>query len=98
MRRWTLSQAGADDVLRGLSRLPVSLAIDALVNWSARVAGERWQELSHALEHPWWARVGSANCRSARWRQRLARARFLSVAAGPRGKGRVLLLVPERPA
>src|SRR5205814_7160450 len=27
------------------------LAIDALVTWSARVAGERWQELSQALEH-----------------------------------------------
>ncbi len=95
MRRWTLSQAGADDVLRALSRLPVSLAIDALVNWSARVAGERWQELSHALEHPWWARVVRANCRSARWWQRLECARFLSVAATQRDIGRVLRLLRD---
>src|SRR3989442_1221667 len=95
MRRWTLSQAGADDVLRGLSRLPVSLAIDALVNWSARVAGERWQELSHALEHQWWARVVRANCRSARWWQRLECARFLSVAATQRDIGRVLRLLRD---
>src|SRR5207253_5698223 len=90
MQRWTLNQAGAADVLRGLARLPVPLAIDALVTWSARVAGERWQELSHALEHQWWARVVRANSRSARWWKRLECARFLSVAAAQRDIGRGL--------
>ena len=64
MQRWTLGQAGAADVLRALAQLPVPLAIDALVTWSARVAGERWQALSQALEHQWWTRVVRSNCRS----------------------------------
>ena len=96
MQRWTLNQAGAADVLRGLARLPVPLAIDALVTWSARVAGERWQELSHALEHQWWARVVRANSRSARWWKRLESARFLSVAATSHDIGRVLRLLRDR--
>jgi len=95
MQRWTLNQAGAADVLRALARLPVPLAIDALVTWSARVAGERWQELSHALEHQWWARVVRANSRSARWWKRLESARFLSVAATSHDIGRVLRLLRD---
>ncbi len=95
VRRWTLGQARPDDVLRALARLPVPLAIDALVTWSARVAGERWQELSGALEHQWWARVVRSNNRSARWWKRLECARFLSVAATPHDIGRVLRLLRD---
>ncbi len=95
VRRWTLRQARPDDVLRALARLPVPLAIDALVTWSARVAGERWQELSGALEHQWWARVVRSNSRSARWWKRLECARFLSVAATPHDVGRVLRLLRD---
>src|SRR5207249_1006535 len=40
MQRWALGQARPDEVLRALARLPVPLAIDGLVTWSARVAGE----------------------------------------------------------
>ena len=49
-QRWALGQARPAEVLEGLGRLPVPLAIDALVTWSARVANEGWQELSRALE------------------------------------------------
>jgi HEAT repeat protein len=95
MQRWALGQARADDVLRALARLPVSLAVDALVKWSARVPGERWQELSRVLEHQWWTRVVRANCRSVRWWKRLECARFLSVAATPHDIGRVLRLLRD---
>ena len=95
MQRWTLGQAGAVDVLRALAHLPVPLAIDALVTWSARVAGERWQELSQALEHQWWTRVVRSNSRSGRWWKRLECARFLSVAATSRDIGRVLRLLRD---
>jgi len=95
MQRWTLGQAGAADVLRALAQLPVPLAIDALVTWSARVAGERWQALSQALEHQWWTRVVRSNCRSARWWKRLECARFLSVAATSHDIGRVLRLLRD---
>jgi HEAT repeat protein len=95
MQRWTLGEARSGDVLRALARLPVPLAVDGLVTWSARVAGERWRELSRALEHQWWARVVRANSRSARWWKRLECARFLSVAATPHDVGRVLRLLRD---
>ncbi|HEX4574414.1 MAG TPA: HEAT repeat domain-containing protein [Gemmatimonadales bacterium] len=95
MQGWTLGRGGSDDVLRGLARLPASLAIGALVTWSARVASQRWQELSRALEHQWWARLVRANCRSARWWKRLECARFLSLAATPHDIGRVLRLLRD---
>jgi len=95
MQRWALGQAGSDEVLRGLARLPVPLAIDALVTWSARVASERWQELSRALGNQWWARVVRTNSRSARWWKRLECARFLSVLATPHDVGRVLRLLRD---
>lgn len=94
-QRWTLGQAQPKEVLAALGRLPVSLAIDALVTWSARVASERWQELSLGLEQQWWARAVRANNRSARWWKRLECARFLSVAASPRDVGRVLRLLRD---
>ncbi|HKW41819.1 MAG TPA: HEAT repeat domain-containing protein [Gemmatimonadales bacterium] len=95
MQRWTLGQAPAAEVERALARLPASLAIDALVTWSARVPGERWQELSRALARQWWARVVRTNYRSARWWKRLECARFLSVAATQHDLGRVLRLLRD---
>src|SRR5205814_944075 len=59
------------------------------------VAGERWQELSQALEHQWWTRVVRSNSRSGRWWKRLECARFLSVAATSRDIGRVLRLLRD---
>ena len=95
MQRWALGQASQDEVLRALARLPVPIAIDALVTWSARVASERWQELSRGLESQWWAKTVRANSRSARWWKRLDCARFLSVAATPRDIGRVRQLLRD---
>src|SRR5437773_1556969 len=99
MQRWTMGQAPAAEVVQALARLPVSLAVDALVTWSARVPGERWQDLSRVLATQWWARVVRTNNRSARWWKRLECARFLSVAATPHDIGRVLrLLRDDHPA
>ena len=95
MQRWTMGQAPAAEVVQALARLPVSLAVDALVTWSARVPGERWQDLSRVLATQWWARVVRTNNRSARWWKRLECARFLSVAATPHDIGRVLRLLHE---
>src|SRR5205807_6502615 len=50
MQRWALGQAAERVVLAQLTRLPVSLAVDALVTWSARVPGERWRRLASGLE------------------------------------------------
>src|SRR5207244_11659924 len=77
MQRWTMGQAFAAEVVQALARLPVSLAVDALVTWSARVPGERWQDLSRVLVSQWWARVVRTNNRSARWSKRLEWALFL---------------------
>lgn len=96
MRRWTAGTAPLTGVLVGLARLPVPLAIDALVKWSARVPGERWRQLALALEHNWWARLVRANSNSARWWKRLECARFLSVAAMPQDVGRLKRLITDR--
>jgi HEAT repeats/PBS lyase HEAT-like repeat len=98
MQRWALGQVPSDDVLRALARLPVPIAIDALVTWSARVPGERWKELSNALEGQLWANVVRSNSRSARWWKRLECARFLSVAATEHDVGRVLQLLRDHHA
>lgn len=95
MRRWAAGTAPLAGVVIGLARLPVSLAIDALVKWSARVPGERWRQLAHALEHNWWARLVRTNSTSARWWKRLETARFLSVAAAPRDVGRLRSLIND---
>ncbi len=95
MHRWTLNQASQDEVLRALERLPVPMAIEAIVTWSARVASERWQELSRGLESQRWGRAVRANSRSARWWKRLGCARFLSVAATPRDISRVRQLLHD---
>ena len=95
MRRWAAGATPLAGVLVGLARLPVPLAIDALVGWSARVPGERWRELAAALEHQWWARLVRTNCSSARWWKRLESARFLSVAAMPGDVARLVRLVND---
>jgi HEAT repeat protein len=95
MRRWAAGTAPLAGVLIGLGRLPVPLAIDALVKWSARVPGERWRQLAIALEQAWWARLVRANSNSARWWKRLEAARFLSVAAMPRDVARLTRLIND---
>jgi len=69
--------------------------VDALVNWSARVPGDRWQRLAAELAHQWWARLVRTNSGSARWWKRLETARFLSVAAVPADTARVLKLLRD---
>ncbi|HWC74953.1 MAG TPA: HEAT repeat domain-containing protein [Gemmatimonadales bacterium] len=96
MRRWAAGTAPLAGVLVGLSRLPVPLAIDALVKWSARIPGERWRQLAIALEHSWWARLVRSNSNSARWWKRLECARFLSVAAMPQDIARLTRLIHDR--
>lgn len=95
MRRWSAGATPLAGVLVGLARLPVSLAIDALVSWSARVPGERWRQLAVALEQQWWARLVRTNSGSARWWKRLECARFLSVAAMPRDVARLVRLIND---
>ena len=95
MRRWAAEATPLAAVLAGLARLPVPLAIDALVGWSARVPGERWRELAAALEHEWWARLVRTNSSSARWWKRLECARFLSVGAMPGDIARLVQLVND---
>ena len=95
MRRWTAGTAPLSGVLIGLARLPVPVAIDALVKWSARVPGERWRQLAVALEQAWWARLVRTNSTSARWWKRLESARFLSVAATPRDVARLTRLIND---
>jgi hypothetical protein len=95
MRRWAAGTTPLTGVMVGLSRLPVPLAIDALVNWSARVPGERWRQLATALEHQWWSRLVRTNSSSARWWKRLECARFLSVAAMPRDAARLVRLIND---
>ena len=95
MRRWAAGTTPLAGVMVGLSRLPVPLAIDALVSWSARVPGERWRQLAAALEEHWWARLVRTNSSSARWWKRLECARFLSVAAMPRDAPRLVQLIND---
>ena len=95
MRRWAAGTTPLAGVLVGLARLPVPLAIDALVSWSARVPGERWRQLAGALEHNLWARIVRTNSGSARWWKRLECARFLSVAAMPHDTARLLGLIND---
>lgn len=95
MRRWAAGGTPLAGVLIGLARLPVPLAVDALVGWSARVPGERWRQLAAALEQQWWARLVRTNSNSARWWKRLECARFLSVGAMPRDIARLVRLIND---
>jgi HEAT repeat protein len=95
MKRWAAGQTPLAGVMVGLSRLPVPLAIDTLVSWSARVPGERWRQLALALEQHWWARLVRSNSSSARWWKRVECARFLSVAAMPRDAPRLIQLIND---
>src|SRR5437879_8587065 len=75
------------------------MAIDALVSWSARVGGDRWQPLAVALAGERWARRVRSNYRSWRWWKRLECARQLSVAGLPTDTKRLLgLLADQHPA
>jgi hypothetical protein len=96
MRRWAAEGGPLAGVLVGFARLPATLAIDALVGWSARVPGERWRELAAALEHQWWARLVRSNSDSFRWWKRMECARFLSVAAAPHDVARLIRLINDR--
>jgi hypothetical protein len=95
MQRWVMGQTALGVVLVQLARLPIPLAVDALVTWSARVPGERWRQLAVALEREWWARIVRSNCRSGRWWKRLECARFLSIAATPGDTARILKLLHD---
>jgi hypothetical protein len=95
MRRWAAGTTPLTGVMVGLARLPVPLAIDALVKWSARVPGERWRQLAVALEQAWWAKIVRTNSSSARWWKRLESARFLSIAAMPRDVARLTKLIKD---
>ena len=95
MQRWALGEADVRVVLAQLARLPVPLAVDALVSWSARVPGDRWRVLASALEREWWARMVRSNSSSARWWKRLETARFLSVAATAGDTARLLRLLRD---
>ncbi|HEU5262947.1 MAG TPA: HEAT repeat domain-containing protein [Gemmatimonadales bacterium] len=95
MQRWALGTVDLGSVLVHLSRLPASLAVDALVTWSARVPGERWRNLAAALHGHWWARIVRSNTASARWWKRLEAARFLAVAGTPEDTSRVLKLLRD---
>ncbi|HTI05736.1 MAG TPA: HEAT repeat domain-containing protein [Gemmatimonadales bacterium] len=95
MREWAAGSKPLAGVLAALARLPVTLAIDALVKWSARVPGERWRELAAALQDHLWAKLVRANSASARWWKRLECARFLSVAAVPEDADRLLRLIND---
>jgi HEAT repeats len=96
MRSWVAEGTPLAGVLVAFARLPASLAIDALVGWSARVPGERWRELAGELEQQWWARIVRSNGGSFRWWKRLECARFLSVAATPRDVARLVRLINDR--
>jgi hypothetical protein len=95
MQRWALGTVDLGTVLVHLSRLPIPLAVDALVSWSARVPGDRWRNLAAALRGHWWARIVRSNSGSARWWKRLESARFFAVAATPEDTSRVLKLLHD---
>ncbi len=95
MQRWALGTAEVGNVVLRLSRVPAPLAVDALVTWSARVAGDRWRSLGTVLRDHWWARMVRANSDSIRWWKRLECARLLSVVATPEDAPRVLKLLRD---
>jgi HEAT repeat protein len=95
MQRWAFGSVDLGSVLVHLARLPIPLAVDALVTWSARVPGDRWQQLAAALREHWWARIVRSNVASARWWKRLETARFLAVAATSDDTPRVLALLRD---
>lgn len=97
LQRWQLGEPVLRDVVRGLGALPVPVAIDVLIAWASRVAGERWSELAQELRGELWAKLLRADASSVRWWKRLDCARFLSVVATPLDVVRVrrLLLDPH---
>ncbi|MGH7548293.1 MAG: HEAT repeat domain-containing protein [Gemmatimonadales bacterium] len=95
MQRWVLGTGDLGSALAHLSRLPIPLAVDALVTWSALVPGERWRALATALRGHAWARIVRSNSESIRWWKRLECARLLTVAATPDDTPRVLKLLRD---
>jgi len=95
MQRWGLGSTDLGSVLVHLGRLPIPLAVDALVSWSARVPGDRWRQLATALRGHWWARIVRSNAVSGRWWKRLEAARFFAVAATPEDTSSVLKLLHD---
>ncbi|HYL21173.1 MAG TPA: HEAT repeat domain-containing protein [Gemmatimonadales bacterium] len=95
MQRWALGSTDLGSVLVHLARLPIPLAVDALVSWSARVPGDRWRQLAAALRGHWWARIVRSNANSGRWWKRLEAARFFAVAATPEDTSSVLKLLHD---
>src|SRR5690242_20325617 len=95
MQKWAFGTTDLGSVLVHLARLPIPLAVDGLVTWSARVPGDRWRQLAAALRGHWWARIVRSNAKSARWWKRLETARFLAVAATPDDTAAVLALLRD---
>ena len=95
MQRWALGSTDLGTVLVHLARLPIPLAVDALVRWSARVPGDRWRHLAAALRGHLWARIVRSNAKSGRWWKRLEAARFFAVAATPEDTSSVLTLLHD---
>lgn len=95
MQRWAFGSTDLGSVLVHLARLPIPLAVDALVSWSARVPGDRWRQLAGALRGHWWAKIVRSNVASGRWWKRLEAARFFAVAATPEDTSSVLKLLRD---
>ena len=95
MQGWAFGSTDLGSVLVHLARLPIPLAVDALVSWSARVPGDRWRQLAAALRGHWWAKIVRSNVASGRWWKRLEAARFFAVAATPEDTSSVLKLLHD---
>jgi hypothetical protein len=78
MLHWTMEGGLPARVLSCLARLPPRVAVDVLVNWTARLPGERWPHLAAALEPEPWARRIRADASATSWWKRLECARLLS--------------------
>jgi HEAT repeats len=95
MQKWAFGTTDLGSVLVHLARLPIPLAVDALVSWSARVPGDRWRQLAAVLRGHWWAKIVRSNVASGRWWKRLETARFLAVAATAEDTSSVLKLLHD---
>ncbi|HTR20433.1 MAG TPA: HEAT repeat domain-containing protein [Gemmatimonadales bacterium] len=83
MKNWALDQWPLDPVVKALGALPAAAAVEALVAWSARIAGERWQALAGALQKEPWVQALRDGVPSRQWWTRLQAARLLAIVATP---------------
>lgn len=83
MKHWAMNQGTVADVVTRLATLPTATAVEALVGWSARMPGERWQTLAAALQNESWVRALRGGVGSRQWWTRLQAARLLSIAGTP---------------